>query len=90
MLAHVAGPLLDAVRCFEADGFAPFHARYRPRDLLAGRAVRTTRPDLPEGIAGGITLRGELIVRGPDGIDHDVVSGEVSVRIDAHAATTPC
>ena len=89
-LARIAGPLLDAVRRFEADGFAPFHARYRPRDLLAGHPVRTTWGDLPEGIAGGVTSRGELIVRGPDGRDHDVASGEVSVRIDAHAVTTPC
>jgi BirA family biotin operon repressor/biotin-[acetyl-CoA-carboxylase] ligase len=86
VLDRVAVPLVDAIRRFETDGFGAFHGGYARRDLLAGRPVRTTQPGLPEGIASGVTPRGELIVRAPDGRLHDVASGEVSVRVYAVAA----
>ena len=91
VLERIAVPLVDAIRRFDADGFGAFHERYAGRDLLAGRPVRTTQSGLPEGLASGVTSRGELIVRGPDGRLHDVASGEVSVRVDASStAAAPC
>jgi BirA family biotin operon repressor/biotin-[acetyl-CoA-carboxylase] ligase len=53
-LARVALPLLAALREFERDGYAAFAARFAARDLLHGRAVATTHPDVPAGIARGV------------------------------------
>jgi BirA family biotin operon repressor/biotin-[acetyl-CoA-carboxylase] ligase len=78
-LAQVAAPLVQALQGFEAGGFAPFVAAYERRDLLAGRAITTTRHDLPEGVAEGVDARGALRVRA--GELHSLVSGEVSVRL---------
>jgi BirA family biotin operon repressor/biotin-[acetyl-CoA-carboxylase] ligase len=90
-LHRIAVPLVDAIQRFEIDGFGAFQERYARRDLLAGRPVRTTHPGLPEGLAKGVTARGELIVRGPDGRLHDIASGEVSVRVDAFPpVAAPC
>ena len=82
-LARVAGPLLDAIGRFEQAGFAAFQDRFAARDLLAGRPIRTTQPDLPDGVAEGVTGDGALRVRGADGMLHTVASGEVSVRTSA-------
>jgi BirA family biotin operon repressor/biotin-[acetyl-CoA-carboxylase] ligase len=46
--------------------------------MLCGQRVRTTQPELPEGIAEGIDAQGGLLVRA--GALHTLVSGEVSVR----------
>jgi BirA family biotin operon repressor/biotin-[acetyl-CoA-carboxylase] ligase len=89
-LARIALPLADAVRSFETAGFAPFQQRYAARDLLAGRSIQTTQRDLPEGVAKGISARGELLVRAPDGRVHAVSSGEVSVRLDPTRGAAPC
>lgn len=78
-LAQVAAPLVQALQRFETGGFAPFADTYARRDLLAGRAITTTRPDLPEGVAEGVDARGALRVRA--GELHSLVSGEVSVRL---------
>jgi BirA family biotin operon repressor/biotin-[acetyl-CoA-carboxylase] ligase len=82
-LRTVAAPLVQAMQRFEAEGFAPFAARYAQRDLLAGQRITTTRPDLPEGLAEGVDERGALRVRA--GELHTLVSGEVSVRLQASA-----
>jgi BirA family biotin operon repressor/biotin-[acetyl-CoA-carboxylase] ligase len=71
-LARVAPALAAAVHEFGRAGFAAFRARYARRDLLAGRLVRTTQPDVPAGIA--------------DGRVAEVSSGEVSVRLAADEA----
>lgn len=78
-LARVALPLLAALREFERDGYAAFAARFAARDLLRGRAVVTTHPAVPEGVARGTDARGALRVEAPDGW-HALDSGDVSVR----------
>ncbi|MDP1646629.1 MAG: biotin--[acetyl-CoA-carboxylase] ligase [Rubrivivax sp.] len=78
-LARVAEPLVRAVLRFQAHGFAPLLAAYSRRDVLRGQPVRTTQPDVPQGVAEGVDEHGALRVR-CDGV-HRVVSGEVSVRL---------
>jgi BirA family transcriptional regulator, biotin operon repressor / biotin---[acetyl-CoA-carboxylase] ligase len=78
VLQRVAPPLARMLRAFESAGLAPLLPGYRRRDLLYGRAVTTTQPGLPEGLAEGIDEHGALLVRA--GALHAVVSGEVSVR----------
>lgn len=74
----VALPLVLALKRFEREGFAPFVADYRRRDLLLGQTVVTTQPGVPEGVADGVDEQGALRVRA--GEVHALVSGEVSVR----------
>ncbi len=82
-LARVAWPLVQALKAFERDGFAPLRAAFDGRDVLAGRAVTTTLPALPQGVADGVDQTGTLWLRvdGPQGVQrHPVASGEVSLR----------
>lgn len=79
-LATVALPLVQALRRFEREGFAPFVADYARRDLLLGQRVTTTAPEAPEGTAEGVDERGALRVRAEGGLQ-GVISGEVSVRL---------
>ena len=78
-LAKLAPPLVLALRQFEREGFAPFAARFAARDVLRGRVVTTTSPEVPGGVAAGVTPRGELCVRAGD-TQHLLSSGEISVR----------
>jgi len=77
-LHRMALPLAQALRRFGQAGLEPFAAGFRRRDMLCGQRVRTTQPELPEGIAEGIDAQGGLRVRA--GALHTLVSGEVSVR----------
>lgn len=81
VLSQVAKPLVDALRCFEREGFQAFAATFATRDMLLGRAVLTTHPDVPEGIVTGLASDGSLLVRTDRGVK-EVGSGEVSVRLD--------
>jgi BirA family biotin operon repressor/biotin-[acetyl-CoA-carboxylase] ligase len=79
-LRRVARPLVLALQAFEREGFAGFAQRYALRDLLAGQAVVTTSPELPEGIAEGVGPDGALRLRtGAEVVP--LTSGEVSVRL---------
>jgi BirA family biotin operon repressor/biotin-[acetyl-CoA-carboxylase] ligase len=80
-LARVVLPLLQAVRRFEQSGFAGVAHAFSRRDLLHGKAVSTTLPDLPVGMAQGVDDAGALQVRAPDGALRSVVGGEVSIRL---------
>jgi BirA family biotin operon repressor/biotin-[acetyl-CoA-carboxylase] ligase len=80
VLHRVALPLVDALLAFDAEGFEPFVARWNARDLLRGRALRTTEVALPEGVGEGVAPDGALRVRRADGSLAEVRSGEVSVR----------
>ena len=91
VLARVAGPLLQALQDFEREGFAPLRQRFAERDLLAGRAVTTTLPELPRGIADGVDHSGTLWLRGADGNGRwPVRSGEVSLRPETDAGVGRC
>ena len=84
VLATLAGPLVRALRRFEAEGLAPFLAAYAWRDVLAGQPVLTLQgpqgPASVSGVAEGLDADGALLVRGAQGVQR-VVSGEVSVRL---------
>lgn len=76
-LLQVAPALLQAVRLFEAQGFAPFHAAFGERDVLRDRRVQ-----LSDGVCGtarGVDERGALLVHASSGMQR-VHSAEVSVR----------
>ena len=93
VLHRIALPLVQALQQFEHDGFGAFAARFATRDLLRGHPVRTTQPDVPEGIAQGVSAQGALLVRTDRGI-RPVSSGEVSVRLslplEEALAQRPC
>jgi BirA family biotin operon repressor/biotin-[acetyl-CoA-carboxylase] ligase len=80
-LHRIARPLVQALLGFEREGFAAFEAAYARRDLLLGQAIRTTAPELPEGIAAGVGPDGALRVRVGE-LMASLSSGEVSVRLD--------
>lgn len=78
-LARIALPLWQALQLFEAEGFRPFADRFAARDLLHGRTVHTTQPDVPQGVAMGVDEHGGLLVHTAAGM-RTIESGEVSVR----------
>lgn len=78
-LTRVALPLVQALKLFEAEGFAAFAERFAARDLLRDQAVRTTSAAMPQGIARGVDAVGALLLEAADGV-HPIASGEVSVR----------
>mgnify|MGYP001263550312 FL=1 len=76
-LARIAQPLVQTVRAFEQDGFAPLVARFNARDALAGQAVRLS--DGTQGAARGVGPDGALRLATATGL-REVRSAEVSVR----------
>jgi BirA family transcriptional regulator, biotin operon repressor / biotin---[acetyl-CoA-carboxylase] ligase len=88
LLARVAVPLVQALKRFEAEGFAAFAAGFAARDLLRGRAVRTTQADVSVGVAQGVSETGELLVQTDAGLQR-VSSGEVSVRLRGSSGPVP-
>jgi BirA family biotin operon repressor/biotin-[acetyl-CoA-carboxylase] ligase len=80
VMARIALPLVQAIKQFEREGFGAFAARFAARDVLLDRPVTTTLPEVPSGIARGVSPEGALLVETETGIRH-VSSGEVSVRL---------
>jgi BirA family biotin operon repressor/biotin-[acetyl-CoA-carboxylase] ligase len=76
-LERVVPALVANVRRFEAEGFAPFAARFAARDALMDRAV--TLSDGTQGTACGVADDGALRVRVGDAVRR-IDSAEVSVR----------
>ena len=85
VLHRLASPLVLALRTFEREGFAAFHACYAARDVLRGHSVRS---GLIEGLAQGVATSGALQVATPAGLQL-ITSSEVSVRLAAWGPTTP-
>jgi BirA family biotin operon repressor/biotin-[acetyl-CoA-carboxylase] ligase len=78
---RVLDALLPALRTFDADGFAPFAARWPALDALAGKPVRVLDGlQARDGIALGIDPAGALQVRHDDGSVRHWHGGEVSLR----------
>ena len=77
-LALIVPPLVDALRAFERQGFAPLVPAFARRDVLAGRSVQLS--DGREGTAVGVGPDGALRVRGESAEIWDVSSAEISVR----------
>jgi len=86
LAAAVLAQLLPALDEFDAEGLAPFRARYAALDALAQRPVtlHTTTGEL-RGVALGLADDGALRVRLDDGEERSFHSGEVSVRSGATA-----
>jgi BirA family biotin operon repressor/biotin-[acetyl-CoA-carboxylase] ligase len=76
-LETIAAALVRDVLRFEAEGFAPFAARFAERDALRGRPVRLS--DGTEGLAQGVSRQGALRVMTALG-EREVSSAEVGVR----------
>ena len=76
-LLRLAAPLVQAVKRFEAEGFAAFQAAFQARDALAGRTV--TLSDGTAGLAQGVSRSGALLVHTSAGT-REISSSEVSVR----------
>jgi BirA family biotin operon repressor/biotin-[acetyl-CoA-carboxylase] ligase len=80
LLSRLLAALLPALAQFEAEGLAPFQARWRRLDALAGCEVQVldgARTHAGENI--GIDERGALRLRASDG-ERVFASGEVSLR----------
>ena len=80
--------LAEALDTFSGKGFAAFEHEYAAHDALRGREIIVTAgSETWTGVANGVTSRGALkVIR--DGVEHEVDSGEVSVRgIDRTPAT---
>jgi BirA family biotin operon repressor/biotin-[acetyl-CoA-carboxylase] ligase len=81
------GPVLaQALVDFDREGFAAFASEFTQRDLLIGANVLTSDATCPEGLALGVAADGALRVM-HDGLEHRIVSGEVSVRPAPRAAS---
>ncbi len=76
-LQEIAAPLVRAVQTFEAQGFAPFQARFNALDVLAGRAVVCSDGTMGEAL--GVDATGALLVQTAAGV-RKITSAEVSVR----------
>jgi BirA family biotin operon repressor/biotin-[acetyl-CoA-carboxylase] ligase len=75
--------LVNGIRLFEAQGFAPFRAGFAKRDVLLGQAVRLS--NVREGVACGVDAAGVLQLDTTEG-RLAVSSDEVSVRLALGAA----
>ncbi len=72
---------LPAFDAFDAEGLAPFLARYARVDALAAKPVRVHAPDgVRDGVAVGLGADGALQVRDAGGATFVVHAGDVSVR----------
>lgn len=76
-LGAVALPLVQALKAFEAEGFAAFRGRFAALDALRDEVVQLS--DGTTGTACGVGDEGALLVHTPGGMKH-VTSSEVSVR----------
>jgi BirA family biotin operon repressor/biotin-[acetyl-CoA-carboxylase] ligase len=77
VLAALVAPLVQSIRKFEVQGFAPLRAAFHDRDLLYGQEVTCT--DGAVGTARGVDASGALLVHTAAGLKK-ISSAEVSVR----------
>ena len=76
-LARVAFPLIQTLRTFEHDGFAPLQDRFASRDVLKGRRVYTSDGQVGEAL--GVGPSGALRLQTAAGLQ-EIHSAEISVR----------
>jgi BirA family biotin operon repressor/biotin-[acetyl-CoA-carboxylase] ligase len=83
-LALLAAAVVNAVREFEAAGFAAFRARYEDLFAYWGRKVVVVERGAPSlnGVACGIAGDGRLLIETDAGVQ-EVSSGDVSLRVTA-------
>jgi len=74
-LKRIQGPLMDAIKGFEAEGYASFAVQFAKRDALVGKSI-----NLSNGLSGqylGINGSGALMLQTENGVQ-TIVSQEVS------------
>lgn len=76
-LLRLAAPLVQTVKRFEQQGFAPFVADFNALDALHSQEVSLS--DGTQGMARGVDETGALLVHTSDGVKK-ITSSEVSVR----------
>ena len=77
-LDRLAPALRALLADFETLGFAPWQAAFTRRDFTAGRPVRVGSL---VGVARGVSMHGELLLQGADGLQA-VTAGELSLRLE--------
>ena len=82
-LLRIAAALVQTLKTFEGQGFAPFLGAFNARDALHGMAI--TLSDGGSGIAQGVDGTGALRVQTAQGLQA-ITSSEVSVRLHAGPA----
>jgi BirA family biotin operon repressor/biotin-[acetyl-CoA-carboxylase] ligase len=86
-LLRIAAPLVQAIKAFEQQGFAPFQARFNERDALYGLDVALSEGST--GVARGVNSIGALQLQTARGLS-SITSSEVSVRPLATPAPGAC
>ena len=76
-LLRLAAPLVQDIKLFELQGFAPFQTRFNVRDALAGLSV--TLSNGTQGLAQGADEVGALRLQSAQGL-MKIISAEVSLR----------
>jgi len=81
-LAAILNALAPALHRFDAEGFAPFRARWNGYHAYAGREVSLFEQgvELHRGIATGVDECGRLLLDTPQGREI-IVTGDVSLRL---------
>jgi BirA family biotin operon repressor/biotin-[acetyl-CoA-carboxylase] ligase len=80
LLGRLLAALLPALATFEAEGLAPFQARWQRLDALAGQPVQVLDgPRVHAGESAGISASGALRLRDASGV-REFASGEVRLR----------
>lgn len=75
--------MLGVLSAYEETGLAPYIKQWDKLDYCRGKAVQIiSGKTRQQGIARGISARGELLLTSPDGEKQLVTSGEVSLRLD--------
>ena len=77
VLERITQPLLQTLKEFETQGFAPLQQRFNARDALRGLHVRSS--DALEGLCEGVDSQGALQILTRQG-RQTINSSEVSVR----------
>jgi BirA family biotin operon repressor/biotin-[acetyl-CoA-carboxylase] ligase len=82
--AHVAGRLLTHLETWydtwAQRGFAPIASAWRDRSGLIGQMIRVAEPGTEiAGLVVGLDEDGSLRIRLPDGDEHRVIAGDVTV-----------
>jgi BirA family transcriptional regulator, biotin operon repressor / biotin---[acetyl-CoA-carboxylase] ligase len=66
---------------FEKEGFPPLLQRWKEKDVLIGKKLEwvTNNNEIIQGISKGPDSSGQLIVTDEDGVEHFVLSGDISL-----------
>jgi BirA family biotin operon repressor/biotin-[acetyl-CoA-carboxylase] ligase len=81
LAAALVGELAALFAAFARTGFDPYRDEWNAADFLAGRAVEVEQADgTVQGTACGVAPDGSLLLEVAGGVEHRIVSGDVTVR----------